>query len=292
MSKDPTVPTVLNDSEIEAQIKNALVLSGFTTPADPYAKDSPIQPASLDLTIGLVYQPCTEEHNKKTPPDGVTEYILKPGRTAIILSREELKMPADLIGIGFPPSKVSVKGILMTNPGQVDPGYQGKLRFTVINMGRKDFVLRQGDVIVSIILMRLHSAPHKDWITRNGGQPGGPITWENLNRVSSDFVNVEERAHTIAKEAVAQADVKIKSLQIWVPVYAGILTLVLTGLINFLSSLWQPNWKEPLQKAQQDIAVLQSEKNVDQINKQIQDLQAQIKALQEKLATIPPASKR
>ena len=292
MSKDASVPTVLNDSQIEAQVQT-LIPTGFTPPADPYAKDSPIQPASLDLTIGLVYQPCVEEENKTTVPEGVPEYILKPGRTAIVLTREELKLPADIIAIGFPPSKqVSAKGILMTNPGQVDPGYQGKLRFTVINMGRKDFVLRQGDIIVSLILMKLQNPATKDWFARHSQQKGGPITWENLNRVSSDFVNVEERAHNIAKEAVDKADVKIKNLQIWVPVYAGILTLVLTGLINFLSSLLQPSWREPLQKAQQDIAVLKSEKDVDQINKQIQDLQAQVKALQEKQTVNAPPSKR
>ncbi len=291
MSEDATVPTVLNDSEIEAQIKSGLMSSGFTAPADPFTKDSPIQPASLDLTVGLVFRPCTEEENKQDLPGGQEEYILEPGRTAIVLTREELKMPADLIAIGFPPSKqASVKGILMTNPGQVDPGYHGKLRFTVINMGRKDFVLRQGDVIVSLILMKLEKPAYKDWITRHSQQKGGPITWENLNRVSSDFLNVEARASKIAEDAVNKADAKIKKLQIWVPVCAGILTLVLTGLISFLSSLWQPSWKDPLQKAQQDIAVLQSEKDVTQIKKQIQDLEVQIKALQQKVpAALPPS---
>lgn len=279
---------VLNDGEILAQINKGLVPTGLQAPANWHAKDSPVQPASVDLTVGLVFQPCTEKENKAHPPIGKTEYILEPGRTAIVLTREELKMPDNLLAIGFPPSKsVSAKGIIMTNPGQVDPGYQGRLRFTVINMGRKDFILREGDVIVSLILMELKSAAQSDWLKRHSGQAGGPITWENLNRVSSDFVNVEERAQRIADQTVQRADVKIKTLQTWVPVGVTLLTLIAT----IAGSLIQASWKESLQKVQQDIAVLQSEKDVNQINQQIQDLQSQIKSLQQKWPANPTPSK-
>ncbi len=279
---------ILNDSEIVAQIGKGLLPSGFNPPTNWYAKDSPVQPASLDLSVGLVFTPCTEDQNKQDLPGGETQYVLKPGHTAIVLSREELKMPDNFLAIGFPPSKVSVQGILMTNPGQVDPGYEGQLRFTVINMGSQDFVLREGDVIVSLILMELKKSAQSGWLTRHSGQKGGPITWENLNRVSSDFVNVEDRARKVAKEAVAQADVKIKNLQIWVPAGAAILTLVASILVSWL----QGTWKDSLQKVQQDIAVLQSEKNVDQLSKQVQELQAQIKTLQQKPPSNPPPSKQ
>lgn len=289
---------VLNDAEILKLLAKDLVPTKVKLPADSYAKDSPVQPSSLDLSIGGIYLPCTEEQNKPGDPVGRVDYILEPGRTAIVLTQEEIKMPPGLVAIGFPPSKVSVQGILMTNPGQVDPGYEGPLRFTVINMGSKGFSLRKGDPIVSLIFLKLSADSTKDWLTRHSGQKGGGITWENLNRVSSDFVNVESRASKIADDAVNKADVKfktadakIKKLQVWVPVGAGILTLVLTGLISFLSSLWQPSWKEPLQKAQQDIAVLQSEKDVNQINKEIRDLQDQIKSLQQKLPDRPAPPK-
>src|SRR6266481_1005052 len=92
----------------------------------------------------------------------VAKHNTSSNRATPLLSREELKMPDNFLDIGFPPSKVSVQGILMTNPGQVDPGYEGRLRFTVINMGSQDFVLREGDVIVSLILMELKNASQSD----------------------------------------------------------------------------------------------------------------------------------
>jgi hypothetical protein len=189
-------------------------------------------------------------------------------------------MPPDLVALGFPPSRVSVQGILMTNPGQIDPGYQGPLRFTVINMGSKEYVLRKGDAIVSLVILRLTNPSSKDWLVRNSGKKGGPINWENLNHVSSDFVNVESRAQEIANKAVRDADIKIKRAGIIMTVLAVLIPLVINGLFSY----WGPAWKDPLQKVQQDVAVLQSEKNVDRLDNQIKDLQNEVKTLKKQLA--------
>lgn len=276
---------ILNDSYLVTQIGN-LVPSGFVQPSDWYSKDSPTQPASLDLTVGQIFLPCTEDQNKHGLPQGETQHVLEPGRTAIVLTREELQMPDDLVAIGFPPSKVSVQGFLMTNPGQVDPGYRGRLRFTVINMGRKKFVLREGDPIVSLIFNKMTEPAHSGWLARHSGHPGGPITWENLNRVSSDFLSVESRAKEIAEKAIKDADLRIKKAGLAMTLLAVLIPLVVNGLLSF----WGPGWKDPLQKVQQDVAVLQSEKDVNQVNKEIHDLQDQIKALPQKLpeSSAPP----
>ena len=47
------------------------------------------------------------------------------------------------------------KGLLMTNPGHVDPGYSGRLHLTVINMSRSDMVLRCKDAILTVIFYKL-----------------------------------------------------------------------------------------------------------------------------------------
>jgi len=270
---------VLNDADIIKELGKGLVPTVLQLPTDPYAKDSPVQPASLDLSVGTVYSPCTEEQNKPGDPIGTEQYILRPGRTAIVLTREELKMPSNLAAIGFPPSKeMSSQGILMTNPGQVDPGYEGPMRFTVINMGSKDFVLRKGDPIVSLVFLQLTANSAKDWLTRHSGQKSGGIIWDNLNRVSSDFVNVEERAREIANKAITDAELKIKRAGLLMSLLAVVIPLVINGILSF----YGPGWKDPLQKVQQDIAVLQSQKDTTEISKQIKELQDQMKVLQQK----------
>ena len=51
----------------------------------------------------------------------------------------------------FPKSGgVADRGILITNVGYIDPGYSGKLRYAIINMGNAQFTLRKGDFLGSV----------------------------------------------------------------------------------------------------------------------------------------------
>jgi len=147
---------LLKDDELVGYVSGTKpLITGVPQPANWYGDDSPIQPSSIDLHIGDIFLPGV----KKDDPGGVfrpkTEHILGPGRTAVVLTQEEFQLPGDIAGIGFPPSHVSFQGILMTNPGHVDPGYAGPMRFTVINMGSQDYILRRGDEIVTMLLIEL-----------------------------------------------------------------------------------------------------------------------------------------
>src|SRR5260370_3383709 len=91
--------------------------------------DSPIQACSIDWRIGKIFIP-----GKTGKADGSQDcplelHALESGQTAVVSTLEELCLPNDVAAIGFPPNRVSVKGMLMTNPGHIDPGYAGPMRF-------------------------------------------------------------------------------------------------------------------------------------------------------------------
>ncbi|SRR6266550_508589 len=177
-------------------------IEGFELPADPYSKDSPVQGASVDLHIGSIYLPGKKEIEEGGTANPKTDYVLKTGETAVVTTVETLHLPGHVTGFGFPPSRVSFRGLLMTNPGHVDPGYEGLMRFTVINMAKEGFSLRQGDRIVTLLLFSLDNPVHSDWRQRDprpGSMPS-PINQANINRLSKDFVEMESRAKKIARE--------------------------------------------------------------------------------------------
>jgi hypothetical protein len=89
----------------------------------------------------------------------------------------------------------------MTNPGHIDPGYHGNLRFTVINMSAQPFPLRTGDAIVTLLIDKLASGVNRNFQQRTGGGTVGEPGWDEVNRLAKDFVNVEERAKKIANDA-------------------------------------------------------------------------------------------
>jgi deoxycytidine triphosphate deaminase len=98
-----------------------LLVKGLKTPVG-FDKDSPVQPSSIDLHIGSIYVPGTKHGEDGSEDKALTSHTLGPGQTALVTTLETLNLPNNVAAIGFPPSRISAQGILMTNPGHVDPG--------------------------------------------------------------------------------------------------------------------------------------------------------------------------
>ncbi len=223
--------SLLRDEEliaaITAQPPAARYVEGVALPVDPadrYSKDSPVQASSIDLHVGNIYVPGKKQGEIGGAQNPKIDHELYTGETAVVTTKERLHLPGDVAGFGFPPSRVSFKGLLMTNPGHVDPGYEGFMRFTVINMAREVYRLRRDDAIVTLLLFRMNAAAHSNWAQRHpegSNLPGQPA----INRLSEDFVDVEKRAKKIAR---AQG-VKVSAF------VAGSLTLI-TAFLGLVSS--------------------------------------------------------
>jgi len=227
---------MLVDKEINESLKTAPPLA-TQVPLDDFRRaESKIQAASLDLTIGQVYLPGTEagKPGSSTVPI-VTQTTLETGGTAVIRTTEELYLYPNLAGIGFPPASLSLKGLLMTNPGHIDPGYQGPLHLTVINMSRVPFPLIAGTRIIRVLLMPLAHRPDASYHDRHPVGAASSITAELLGNLSADFVNVQERAKVIADEAVKKAQFWAANVPIVTGIVTGLLALLGTILANTLS---------------------------------------------------------
>jgi len=194
---------LLNDEQLVGL--DPTIIKGLDRSGDLYGARSRIQPASVDLTIGDIFLPEIPPGEPGSIQCPLTFHSLPAGHTAIVQTKEELDLPRDLAGIGFPPSsEVSVRGLLMTNPGHVDPGYKGRMKFTVINMGRESFHLKTGDIIVTLLFFRLDPAPMKSYSERNPITKGG-VNEEQLSRLAKDFLDFERRAEDAAKRAEREA---------------------------------------------------------------------------------------
>lgn len=185
----------LSDEKLVELDRN--IIKGLDRSGDLYAANSRIQPASVDLTIGDIFLPEMYEDQKGSIQNPFHYYDLRSGHTAIVQTKEELDLPSDLAAIGFPPSRVSSRGLLMTNPGHVDPGYKGRMKFTVINMGRESYPLKTGDMIVTLLFFRLDPPAKKSFSERNPNIPGN-VGQEELSKLGRDFLDVERRAANIA----------------------------------------------------------------------------------------------
>lgn len=261
---------VLTDKDIFARLRrDPDFIKGFPTdwrdkPSEDIgddsiwiAKESPVQPCSVDLHVGEVFVPAAEPGAQGSEGQGIDQLDLEPGHTAVIATLEELKLPSTIGALGSPPTRVSFNhGLLMVNPGHIDPGFAGKLRLIVINMGRKPVRLKRNQPIVTLVFFELSAQPRRTYLARTQG----PVVRQTvLDQLSPDFLNVEERAQTIAdrtaqiqvdrnndelnaaidnskrtvESAVADAKTAANSLRNWQSLLSGLAAVIVAAIVGF-----------------------------------------------------------
>lgn len=261
---------IVTDAELQNLITRPVnpLLTGFDVPRNWQDGDSLVQPCSVDLHIGAVFQPGIKPGKAGSAGNPKSELVLRTGQTAIVATQESIHLPADYAAFGFPPSKnVSSRALLMTNPGHIDPGYSGQLHFTVINMGRGDFVLRNKDVIVTLLIFRLANPAAADYAARNAGHISGPITQSSIDLLAPDFVDVQKRATDIAKGVLGISTVGASVLAIILSLAVNVIEKRADRLDERLSQM--QTQQTQLNSANADLAKeLQSAK--EQLEKQIE----------------------
>lgn len=80
---------------------------------------------------------------------------IRSGCFALLTTNEKINMPSYLMG--FIAVRFSYKklGLINISGFHVDPGYNGKLIFSVYNVGPNDIIMRQGQPVFSIFFQRL-----------------------------------------------------------------------------------------------------------------------------------------
>lgn len=190
---------LLIDKELIALVRSKKIMEFADPPADWYNKTSPVQPSSIDMHIGKIFVPEVDPDRRGGINNPKTDYhTLHSGETAFVETAEKLVVPPDIAGLGFPPASTAVKGILMTNPGHIDPGFKGNLTFTLINMGKESFTIRRGDILFTTLWVKLSCDVEKDYSTRTGALVTGAKE-ENIDVLSKDFLDVDNRAERKAK---------------------------------------------------------------------------------------------
>jgi dCTP deaminase len=196
----------LRDEDIKELIAAKAIENTADFTSDEDGNKSPIQPCSFDVSIGKIYVPgiAPEELGGINKP--IKTHTLGPGETVIVETAEVFHLPPNIGSFGFPPTSVSNVGVLITNLGHVDPGYDGTIRFTLVNMGKKAYSLKVRDVIHTMLFFKLAAVPTKCFrernpsISKDDGIQG--INAELLSSLNTDFLNVDERAKSAATIAV------------------------------------------------------------------------------------------
>lgn len=266
------MPGLLSDNRIRSALDDGRLKidgSGAAAVRDEFTQSS-IQSASIDLHIGWLFVPQHDALNEQETPRGVRGYHLEPGGSVVVETREELTLATSLAGICFPPARLFRKGLMMTNPGHVDPGYSGKLTFTVINLGRSAYQLNWGDPIATLLLFELGSTVGKGFEASNFPNSDRSPASVSLNRIavtlnalSPDFASFNRRALEIVRREFAdfKADLEFKKI-VW-PVLGTVIAALIVFLGQSHSNLKNFATKDEMDSLRKDLSKIASQSNLE-----------------------------
>lgn len=228
--------------------------------------DLAVHPAKIDLHVGLIYAPGSPKDERKK------NHILRSGGVAYVETLEDICLPPNMMGLMFPKSgHVAQMGLLLTNVGHVDPGYKGKLTYTVINMSPGRFVLKAGDALAYLMLYQLTNASEPAWI----GNSASLTAMAELSD-SADFMDLNQRMEKSAQDV---ADRRL--FQILTPALMFSFVVALLTVATSVVLLGTPRQRDLEGK------VMSLERRLNDVS-----LDERVKALEGRFATAPSGNQR
>jgi dCTP deaminase len=195
---------------------NAKVISPF----DP----EKIKNGAYELTLGAeVYLTDSKKRTVKNLADG-EKIEIKPGQFALLLTQEYIKIPTNRIAFISIKAGIKFKGLINVSGFHVDPGFEGKLLFSVYNAGPSNIRLSSGTSYFPIWFAAIDQED-QDYKGSHEAQtriPDGPVEALSQGELASPNVlskRIDESNHLKTKiEWVALAIFTIvasMSLKVW-----------------------------------------------------------------------------
>jgi dCTP deaminase len=134
---------------------------------DPFDEEA-IVSCAYELSVGDESFVTGEASQKRFLKEGET-VVIPPGQVALIITKETLKAPTDAIGFLSFKFSAKIRGLINVSGFHVDPGFQGKLVFSMFNAGVQTIHLSVGSRLFMVWFCSLEG-PTAD--SYDGGHKG------------------------------------------------------------------------------------------------------------------------
>jgi dUTPase len=107
--------------------------------------------ASYDLSAGTIMDMKGKIHKKfyKVPPQGMV----------YVISKEKIKLDYEIIGFAHVKTSLTQKGIMATNIGIIDPGYEGYISTLLINFSKQDWTINLDSQCLRLTFNKINALP-------------------------------------------------------------------------------------------------------------------------------------
>jgi len=207
---------------------------------DPFDADA-IDCAAYTLRVGgevyvspdrQVGDPSRHTKQRLEPGQG---FVIPPGQFAFLLTAETVTMPDNAIAFISIKARLKFNGLINISGFHVDPGYRGKLLFSVLNAGPKPLHLIEGQPLFLIWFADLDGVTEM----KKHGPGFDGIEPQLLNGISGEIRSLqslsdEQRAleKRLDERLNAQAT-QVSNLRILVTIFVSLLGATIVGLVGW-----------------------------------------------------------
>lgn len=172
----------------------------------------------LNLRLGSeVYLSSEDLPNKLGKGDLVA---IRSGEFALLITEEKIKIPFDVMGFISMRFKYKRKGLINVSGFHVDPGYNGKLIFSVYNAGPNDIIVRRYDPLFMIFFEKLSEAVDEREYKPKAG----------YSNIPSDMISdIMGSSVTLSNNAA-----KIEKLEFYFKVMLGVVIALVSLVVTIL----------------------------------------------------------
>lgn len=149
---------------------------GLITPFD----EKRLTHSAYEMALGPEAFITSQEHKTKISLSAREQICIPSGQFALLITEERVYVPEDAIAfISIRTGKKS-QGLVNVSGFHVDPGFRGRLKFSVYNAGSMDICLTQGESVFMIWYSDLDKPTSKPYV--NSSAFDG-ITSEDVNKL-------------------------------------------------------------------------------------------------------------
>ncbi|HVS90463.1 MAG TPA: hypothetical protein VHE59_00425 [Mucilaginibacter sp.] len=145
-----------------------------------------IKQVAYELSLGdQVYRTDSPSRKREIIDDKDTQVIINPGQFALLITQEKIEMPNDHLAFISIKFGLKIKGLVNVSGFHIDPGFKGKIIFSVYNAGPAHIIMDKGKPYFLLWL-----SPLTDAINYDGNhQDQNEISAELIEQLKGDLAS-------------------------------------------------------------------------------------------------------
>jgi dCTP deaminase len=197
---------------------------------EPFDKTA-VKHGAYELSLGPeAFLTSDEDKKKKHLADG-EQLVIPPGQFGLLLTEEIITIPNNAIGFISIKAGLKFRGLVNVSGFHVDPGFSGRLKFSVYNAGSQNILLERKQRVFLLWLSDLDQ-PTSDVYTGSHA---------NQNEITTD--DVMRMQGEIASPAQLQKD--IQTLEHKATVLQWMLGVLVTAAVSIAIGLFLRGYLQP-----------------------------------------------